>query len=127
MEHTDETAISGVTSGLIQLGQSVTWQAKHLFKTRLLTVEITAMEPYECFTDEMQRGDFKTMQHHHYFKATDIGSVMTDEFRFTSPFGLLGRVVNHLFLTKYMKKLLQQRNAVIKEYAESHKWKTVLP
>ena len=51
MRHTDEKAVGGVTEGLIQLGQTVTWQAKHLFKTRLLTVQITAMVPYESFTD----------------------------------------------------------------------------
>jgi ligand-binding SRPBCC domain-containing protein len=120
MAHTSEKAVAGVTSGLIQLGETVTWQAKHLFKTRALTVQITAMQPYEFFSDEMVKGDFKTMRHHHYFKAADNGTIMTDEFTFTSPFGLLGKITNALFLTNYMKRLLQQRNNIIKEYAESN-------
>jgi hypothetical protein len=33
MQNTGETAIAGVTSGLINLNETVTWQAKHLFKT----------------------------------------------------------------------------------------------
>ena len=33
-----EEAVAGITSGLIQKGESVTWQAKHLFKTRFMTV-----------------------------------------------------------------------------------------
>ncbi len=126
MAHTDEKAVAGVTKGLIQLGQTVTWQAKHLFKTRLLTVQITAMVPYESFTDEMVEGDFKNMRHHHYFKATANGTVMEDEFSFASPYGVLGQMVDRYFLTQYMKRLLRQRNAVIKAYAESHTWKTVL-
>lgn len=45
--HTNEEAIAGKTSGLIGLGESVTWKAKHLGKTRLLTSKITVFErPY---------------------------------------------------------------------------------
>ena len=127
MSHTNEKAVGGVTSGIIQQGETVTWQAKHLFKTRFLTVQITAMKPYEFFTDEMVKGDFKSMKHHHYFKTVEGGTVMKDEFTFSSPYGFLGKVVNGIFLTNYMTRLLRQRNNIIREYAESHKWKTVLP
>jgi ligand-binding SRPBCC domain-containing protein len=126
MAHTNEKAVGGVTSGLIQQGETVTWQAKHLFKNRLLTVQITAMKPYTFFTDEMKQGDFASMLHHHYFKPIANGTIMIDEFTFTSPYGLLGKAVNKVFLTNYMKRLLTQRNNIIKDYAESHKWKTVL-
>jgi ligand-binding SRPBCC domain-containing protein len=127
MAHTNEKAIGGITSGIIQQGQSVTWQARHLFKKRFLTVQITAMKPYEFFTDEMVKGDFKSMKHHHHFTAADDGTVMKDEFIFSSPYGFICKVVNSIFLTNYMTRLLQQRNNIIKQYAESHTWKTVLP
>lgn len=127
MAQTNEKAISGVTQGLIQQGETVTWSAKHLFKTRILQVAITAMQPYAFFTDEMVKGDFKSMRHHHYFKQQPDGStLMTDDFYFQSPFGVLGRVVNALFLTGYMRRLLANRNTVIKHYAETGRWKTVL-
>ncbi len=126
MAHTNEKAVGGVTSGLIKQGETVTWQAKHLFKNRLLTVQITAMKPYTFFTDEMKQGDFASMLHHHYFKPIANGTIMIDEFTFTSPYGLLGKAVNKVFLTNYMKRLLTQRNNIIKDYAESHRWKTVL-
>jgi len=38
-------ALGGVTSGLIGMGQRVTWRAKHLGVWQTLTSEITAMEP----------------------------------------------------------------------------------
>lgn len=127
MAHTNEKAVGGTTSGLIQQGETVTWSAKHLFKTRILQVKITAMQPYTFFTDEMVNGDFKSMRHHHYFKPRPDGStLMTDDFYFQSPYGLLGTIVNRLFLTGYMRRLLTTRNAVIKYYAETGKWKTVL-
>ncbi len=85
------------------------------------------MRPYWFFTDEMKEGDFKSMVHHHHFKPIDNGTIMIDEFNFESPYGLIGKLANVLFLTKYMKRFLVQRNNIIKEYAETHKWKTVLP
>jgi len=43
---------------------------------------------------------------------------MTDVFDFASPLGILGKLADLLFLERYMKKLLQTRNAVLKKYAE---------
>ena len=51
---------------------------------------------------------------------------MKDVFEFQSPLGIIGSIFNHLILTAYMQKLLMDRNAVIKEFAETDKWKTVL-
>ncbi len=119
MQHTNEIAIAGITSGLIKEGETVTWQAKHLLATRIMTVKITAMRPYSFFKDEMVEGDFKLMQHQHYFKTITRGTEMKDVFCFESPFGLMGKLVNFLFLTSYMRKLLLQRNNVIRNHVES--------
>ena len=48
---------------------------------------------------------------------------MKDIFNFQSPFGLIGKLVDKIVLTKYLKNLLLKRNMVIKEYAEIEKWK----
>ena len=44
--HFGESAVakSGVTSGLIDLGQRVTWRARHFWMLHKLTSEITAMD-----------------------------------------------------------------------------------
>ncbi len=44
---------------------------------------------------------------------------MTDKFDFQSPLGPLGQLFNQLVLTGYMKKLLPERNQVIRQAAES--------
>ncbi len=127
MSHTAEKAIAGITTGLINESETVTWSAKHFCKIRMLKVKITAMKPYEFFEDEMLEGDFKMMKHKHIFKPTENGTLMTDEFSFEAPYGIIGKIFNYVFLTAYTKALLMQRNRVIKEYAETGKWKTVLP
>jgi hypothetical protein len=51
---------------------------------------------------------------------------MTDKFLFESPFGILGDIFNKLILTKYLKAFLIERNQIIKDFAESDKWKQLL-
>lgn len=123
---TNEQAIDGVMNGLIKLGETVTWQANHLFKKRRFTAKITAMKLPESFVDEMIQGDFKHFRHEHHFKQITNGTIMVDVLEFESPFGLVGRLFNNIYLTKYIRKLLLVRNEVIKEYAETMKWKTIL-
>jgi hypothetical protein len=43
---------------------------------------------------------------------------MYDVFAYRSPLGWLGRVADFLFLKKYMRRLLEQRNVVIRAAAE---------
>lgn len=126
MAHTNETAIAGTTSGLIKKGETVTWQGKHFFKMRQFTSAITEMDIPVMFTDEMKQGDFKNYTHQHHFKQVQNGTIMIDIVDFESPYGIIGKAANSLFLKSYMEKLLTQRNKLIKEYAESEKWKAIL-
>ena len=126
MAHTGEEAIAGTTNGLIGLNETVTWKARHLRKIRILKSKITAMNPPLSFTDEMVQGDFKSLRHEHHFKQIANGTLLIDLFTFESPYGGLGKLAERLFLTRYLKNLLEARNKVIKEYAESEKWKFIL-
>ena len=51
---------------------------------------------------------------------------MVDIFVYQSPLGFLGKLANKLFLKKHMTSFLIERNNVIKESAESEKWKEIL-
>ena len=123
---TNEKAIDGVINGLINKNETVTWQARHFFKTRRFTSKITEMQSPGLFIDEMIKGDFKSYRHEHHFKATDNGTIMIDLVTFESPYGTIGKIANSLFLKSYLERLLKKRNAVIKDYAETQKWKAIL-
>lgn len=125
-EHTNETAIAGRMSGLIELGESVTWRAKHFGIYQKLTSKITEYKSPTLFTDEMVSGVFKEFKHEHHFENRNGETVMIDYFDYAAPFGPIGRIADKIFLKKYMTELLQKRNQTIKEFAESDKWKTVL-
>ena len=49
--NTGEKAIAGCTSGLIELGESVTWEATHFGIRQRLTSKITAFERPRFFVD----------------------------------------------------------------------------
>jgi len=119
--------MAGVTSGLIGMAQRVTWRAKHLGVWQTLTSEITAMEPPAYFQDRMIRGAFRFMKHDHFFRSLSAGGTeMKDVFCFAAPLPILGRLAEIIFLRRYMRELLHERNVVIKQIAESPDWKKYL-
>lgn len=121
-------ATGGVTSGLIGLGQSVTWRAKHFGVWHQLTSEIAIMEPPVYFQDVMICGIFRFMKHDHYFRSLPSGETeMKDVFCFAAPLPVLGLLAEALILRRYMRNLLQERNLVIKQVAESSEWRKYLP
>jgi ligand-binding SRPBCC domain-containing protein len=64
---TNERAVAGVTSGLLEIGDSVTWEATHFGIKHRLTARITEMtKPYE-FTDVMLQGAFHSFTHIYEF------------------------------------------------------------
>ena len=125
-KHTNETAIAGKTSGLIELNESVTWRAKHFGIYQKLTSKITEYDRPNYFADEMVRGTFSEFKHEHHFVEFNNGTLMTDVFEYKSPLGILGKIADYLFLEKYMTELLIERNRIVKSYAESDKWKQIL-
>lgn len=116
---TNERAIAGKTSGLIELGETITWRAKHLGFYQTLTTKIIEMESPKMFTDIMVKGAFKSMRHQHIFREKKGRTLMIDVFEFESPFGILGKIVNQLFLKNYLRNFLIERNRMIKEIAET--------
>ena len=116
--HTNEKAVAGKTSGLIELGEWVTWEAKHFGVVQKLTSKITAMVAPEYFVDEMLSGAFKSFRHEHIFEEKGQGTLMIDVFSYVAPFWVLGRLADWIFLERYMTALLVQRNKVISEHAE---------
>lgn len=123
---TNEEAIEGTTSGLINLNETVTWKATHFGIRQKLTSKITAFDKPNYFRDEQIKGAFKSIYHQHKFEQLDDKILMTDIFEYQSPFGIFGKVFNKLILTNYLRNLLIDRNNIIKEFAETDKWKLVL-
>ncbi|MED1862292.1 SRPBCC family protein [Fictibacillus nanhaiensis] len=117
--HTGERAVGGVTSGYMEKGDHVTWEAVHLGVKQRLTAKIIEMERPHMFVDVMVKGAFHSFVHTHTFEPKGNGTVMVDHFHYTSPFGVIGRLADWLFLEKYMTNFLVGRARALKEIAEN--------
>jgi len=118
-EKTNEKAIAGRTSGLCELGDKITWEAKHFGIRQRLSVEITKFNKPYFFEDKMTKGAFKAMRHEHHFKEINGRTLMTDKFEYQVPFGAIGQIFDRIILKSYMTKFLVTRNKMIKQIAEN--------
>lgn len=103
----------------MELGQTVTWQARHFGLPFRMTSKITAYERPSRFVDEQEGGPFAAWWHEHRFEESAGNTIMIDVVHYRSPAGLLGRLVERIFLERYMRRLLQQRNAWLKAELEA--------
>ncbi|MDB4949802.1 MAG: cell division protein [Gemmatimonadetes bacterium] len=124
---TGEKAVGGVTRGMLGPGQQVTWRARHLGVTQHLTSRIVEYDRPTHFRDRMVRGAFARFDHDHDFEACDGGTLMRERFDYDAPLGVLGTLAERLFLTRYMRRFLQDRCETIKRIAESDEWRRFVP
>lgn len=117
-QQTREKAVAGVTTGLMELDQEVTWEATHFGIRQRLTSRITAFDRPRHFRDSMVRGVFARFDHDHFFERSAGVTVMKDVFDYQSPLGPLGTLADRLFLERYMERLLRTRCEIIREAAE---------
>jgi len=110
MAQSREEAVAGVMSGLISLGQEVTWRAWHFGVPIRMTSRITEMQAPFYFVDEQAKGPFRRFRHVHEFTEDSGGTVMVERIEFEAPFGPIGRLVEKLVLARYLQELIGQRN-----------------
>ena len=116
---TNEKAIAGRTSGLIELNETVTWRGKHfgIYQNHKSIIPEMVFPTY--FVDEMLEGSFKSFRHEHYFKFENGKTIMTDNIFYKTPFGIFGKLFDKIILEKYMTSFIKKRNEIIKDLAEN--------
>lgn len=112
-EHSGEQAVDGVTAGLIGLGEFVTWRARHFGITWTMTSTITELDRPHRFVDEQVKGPFKLFRHEHLFEPVASGTRLVDHVEFEAPLGVLGRAAERLVLARYLRRLIEVRNAFL--------------
>ena len=115
---TGERVVGGRTSGLLELGDEVIWEARHFGVVQRLSSRITEFRPPAFFQDRMTRGAFRFLEHDHLFEPQDGGTLMTDILRFQAPFGPLGWIAERLLLAPHLRRFLIARGLALKAMAE---------
>src|SRR5260221_5980744 len=76
--HTHERPIAGVTTGMMKLGDTVTWEAVHFGIKKRLVSKITAYDRPYRFSDGMIRGAFHEITHLHWCVPQSPATPMID-------------------------------------------------
>ena len=115
---TKEVAIAGVTSGLINKNETVTWKGKHFGLYLTHKSLISAMEFPTYFVDEQLKGHFKSFKHQHFFEQKENFVEVTDVLEYETPYGIFGKLLDKILLKKHLTNFILHRNAVLKNLAE---------
>jgi ligand-binding SRPBCC domain-containing protein len=115
---TNEKAIDGRTSGLINYNETVTWRGKHFGIYLTHKSRMTSMDLYDYFVDEMEEGKFAYFKHEHFFSEENEITLMTDRLQYETPFGIIGKLFDFLFLERHLQNFIIERNKILKELSE---------
>ena len=115
---TKEIAIAGITSGLINKKETVTWKGKHfgVYLTHQSLISEMIFPTY--FVDEQLKGKFKSFKHQHFFEQKENYVEVTDILEYETPFGIFGQLFDKLLLKKHLTNFIIHRNTVLKNLAE---------
>ena len=114
-----ETMVSGPEGGTFTEGSEVTWRARHFGVPFHLTSIVFDIAPPHRFRDRQTKGPFAEFHHEHVFEEHPEGTLMRDTIDFRSPFGPIGALVDRLFMREYMRRLIDERGAVLQASLES--------
>lgn len=126
LEGRNESLSASAAGILVNAGDTITLSAKHLGKTRVTTARVLEMNIPEKFVEEQVKGDLKSFRHEHHFKSVENGTLVIDLIEMEEPRDAVGGVLGKLFMKNYFEALLNKRNALVKLYAESEKWRAVM-
>jgi ligand-binding SRPBCC domain-containing protein len=121
-----DQVLSSSSDALLQQGETITLRARHLAKTREITARLIDISQPDRFTEEQVKGDLKSYRHEYHFKPTDNGTILIDILEYEGPRDLLGSIASAFFLKSYLESMLKKKNELIRQYAETDKWKAVL-
>ena len=75
--------------------------------------EITHIKDKKYFVDEQRKGPYKMWHHEHILIETDNGIIMKDIISYIPPFGILGKILNILFIKRQVKGIFKYRTEVL--------------
>jgi ligand-binding SRPBCC domain-containing protein len=113
------------TSRLLENGESIVIVAKHLGKRRAVSLQLSDVDKSNSFRFTMSKGDLTNYSHLHHFKSADNGTFLIDMVEFGCPVDFTGRLLGRFYFRKYLETLMHERNAIIKDFAETEKWKAI--
>jgi ligand-binding SRPBCC domain-containing protein len=121
-----ERLTSGAASTLVAKGETISIVAKHAGRSRMSMLKITTLQRPTLFIEEQIKGDLESYKHEHHFKAVQNGTIVIDILEFGVPKDIIGKIFGKVYFKKYLEELLRKRTELVRNYAETEKWRAVL-
>lgn len=77
--------------------------------------EITQVIRNSYFIDEQRFGPYSFWHHKHFIKEIDNGILMDDVIHYKIPFGLIGRILNKIYVQNKLDKIFKYRENKLNE------------
>lgn len=119
--------LDGGSEGLMKQGDKIRFQLKLMGAKRTLITRMEHLEFPEAFDSILISGPFKRLHHQHHFKSITNGTLLIDLLEYEPAFGMAGKMADTMIIRPFLKKYLEAKNKLIKQYAEGEKWKVVIP
>ena len=122
-----EETVAGCTTGLIGHNQRSLIQSKlwgFYFSTEL---KLVSFNPPFTLSYEIMDSHFHSIIHDYYLYDISEETVMINHFYYKVKWGLFGELLNFFLLERIISKTISKRNEMLREFAETEKWRTVLP
>lgn len=126
MEKIGARQIRGVSSGLLPNNEGVLWGIRWWRKEVFFTLKITGSTQGHFIQEEMSKGPLASFKHLRHFKHIQNGTLVIDEIFYSMPKKFWAVWADRFWLNHTLHSLLDERNKLLKEYAESNKWRALL-
>lgn len=117
--------VDGGTEGILETGDKITFSLPFLGRQRVLVSRIERMEAPTMFVSSQVKGPFRAIRHEHHFMPIQNGTLLIDLLEYEPGYGPAGKMADRYLIRPFLKKYLDAKNRVIKQYAESEKWKVL--
>ncbi len=101
-------------------GQLIDYSIKLLGKKIRWRTMITEYIPKVKFVDQQLKGPYSMWHHTHEFRDIDGKVEMIDEIYYIMPFGVLGRLVNFLFVSRDLNNIFKHRVEIINKIFDTN-------
>lgn len=80
---------------------------------------ITQYDPPNIFIDQQIKGPYSLWHHTHTFIENDGITIIHDKIRYIVPLGILGRLLNRLWIANDLKYIFEYRKNIINEHFDN--------
>lgn len=112
----DFKILTDLSEGEIYDGMTIDYKVKPLMGVPLhWQTKLYNIQQGKRFTDRQTIGPYKVWEHTHTFQGHPSGVLMTDVILYQLPFGILGKIIEKLFVGNKVAAIFAYRKSILEQ------------